>query len=505
MFSLHGTDMPESSDLYAALDLGSNSFHLLIASFSGNKMLVLDRHKDMVRFAAGLDDQDRLDEPTQQRALDSLARMAERLRNIPPEHIRVVGTNTLRSAGNASDFLKKAEDILGVPVNIISGTEEARLVYLGVACDFSPVDRRRLVIDIGGGSTEVVIGRDRPVLLESLSMGCVSFSKRYFPDGAVSEAAFRKAVKAAQQELSPYIKSLHGQWDEAVGSSGTIRTIGRIATANQWGDSGAITPEALQHMACAMTKVKQVSQLRLDGLPGERLEVFPGGLAILTALLQELEIDHLTPSEYALREGVIHDLAGRLHHHDIRNATITFFQRQYQVDAIHAERIASLALHWLHQVRDHIHYDYQEASNLLRWAAQLHEIGLSIAHGGYHKHGAYILSNADMPGFSRQEQARLSFLVLNQRRKPKKPEPTYDLNPDWLLVSLLRLACIFYRRRQLLTLPEGMRVEANARKLTLIIPGDWYRDNPLTAADLEDESQLMQTVGFYLAIKTGTA
>lgn len=494
--------MTTSPDLYAALDLGSNSFHLLIASFSGDKMRVLDRHKEMVRFAAGLDDHNQLDSSTQQRALDSLARMAERLRNIPSERIRVVGTNTLRSASNAAAFLQKAEDILGTPINIISGTEEARLIYLGVACDYSPADRFRLVIDIGGGSTEVVIGRDRPMLLESLSMGCVSFSRRYFPDELITEAVFCKAVKAAQQELSPHVEKLRGQWNEAVGSSGTIRTIGRIATANRWSIDGSITPESLQQMAAALIKAKRIGQLKLEGLPNERAAVFPGGLAILTALLQELEIERLIPSQYALREGVIHDLAGRFRHHDIRNNTIAFFQKQYHVDETHSDRIASLALHWLDQVRDHIHYSYQEAANLLRWAAQLHEIGLSIAHGSFHKHGAYILSHADMPGFSHQEQARLSFLVLNQRRKPKKPDPTYGLKPDWLLVSLLRLACIFYRRRQPRSLPQEIRLEVDMPTITLIIPDDWYQNNPLTAADLEDESPLMDAVGVYLCIKT---
>lgn len=494
--------MSVSSDLYAALDLGSNSFHLLIADFSGAKMRIVDRHKEMVRFAAGLDEHDRLDDATQQRALESLSRMAERLHNIPPHHIRVVGTNTLRAASNASTFLQKAEEMLGVPINIISGTEEARLIYLGVACDFSPAYRRRLVIDIGGGSTEIVIGQDRPTLLKSLPMGCVSSSRRYFSQGDISGSAFDKAVARAQQELAPHIDTLNGQWDEAVGSSGTIRAIGKIATLNQWSDDGAITPEALAHMASALLKAKRVGQLKLEGLSSNRTEVFPGGLAILTALMQELGIERLIPSEYALREGVIHDLAGRFQHRDIRISTIAYFQKQYQVDEVHAERIASLALHWHKQVCDDVDHDYQEAANLLRWAAQLHEIGLSIAHGSFHKHGAYILSHADMPGFSRQEQANLSFLVLNQRRKPKQPDPVYGLSPNWLLVSLLRLACIFYRRRQPRPLPEGMQITANTQTLTLTVPEAWYRSNPLSAADLADEIQLMKIVDFELIIQT---
>lgn len=485
-------------------------------------MQILDRHKDMVRFAAGLDERNQLDAATQQRALDSLARIAERLRNIPRERIRVVGTNTLRAASNAADFLRRAESVLGVPINIISGTEEARLIYLGTANDFSPDHRRRLVVDIGGGSTEIVVGTDQPELLQSLPIGCVSFSQRFFPDGAISSTAFDKAVEAAQQELSPHVERLHGQWDEAVGSSGTIRAIARIAAANRWSDGGAITPEALQRMSQALLQVrapqrvkpqqqvKNVRQLKLDGLPKERVDVFPGGLAILVAVMQELEIARLVPSEYALREGVIHDLAGRFEHRDTRIATIAYFQKQYQVDQAHAERVATLALHWLEQVREQLDCPYQEASNLLRWAAQLHEIGLSIAHGSFHKHGAYILQNADMPGFSRQEQGRLALLVLNQRRKPKIGDVkngalAENTQPGWMLVSLLRLACIFYRRRRPRSLPAGMSVSASAQGLRLTVPDSWNRANPLTAADLADEVLLMQTVGFTLTVETTTA
>lgn len=492
--------MPEP---YAALDLGSNSFHLLIAHFSGGKMQVLDRHKDNVRFAAGLDHQNRLDADTQQRALDSLARMAERLRDIPRERIRVVGTNTLRAACNAGAFLKQAESILRVPINIISGTEEARLIYLGTANDFSPHQRRRLVVDIGGGSTEIVIGLDQPSLLQSLPVGCVSFSRRFFSEGVISsDAAFQKAVKAAQQELSPHVERFRGQWEEAVGSSGTIRAVGRIAAANQWSEDGAITPAALQHMRRALQPIRRIQQLKLNGLSKERTDIFPGGLAILTAVMQELEIDRLMPSEYALREGVIHDLAGRFEHRDTRVATIAYFQKQYRVDQAHAERVATLALLWLEQVRDRLDYPYQDACNLLRWAAQLHEIGLSIAHGSFHKHGAYILRNADMPGFSRQEQARLAFLVLNQRRKPKPVEMMENMQPNWLLTSLLRLACIFFRRRQPRSVPPGMGVTAGSQGLTLTLPASWSRNNPLTTADLEDEVILMQAVGFTLTVVT---
>lgn len=495
--------MPQDapSEVYAALDLGSNSFHLQIGRFENNKLIVLDAHKDMVRFAAGLNDNDELTGEAQQRALDSLRKMAERLRGIPRDHIRIVGTNTLRTATNATEFLKQAEAILPAPINIISGTEEARLIYLGVASDFSPGAERRLVIDIGGGSTELVVGSHLPKTMESLDLGCVSFSRRFFPDGKLSEQGFKKASKAAAQELSPYITEFQNRWDQAVGASGTIRSIGRILAENNYADKLPITLQGLHALRDEMLVHKHADELNLKGLSDDRKPVIAGGLAILTALMEELDIKELHTSSYAIREGIIHDLAGRLHHHDTRESTINHLVSQYHIDTHQAQRVGDLAARWLPGIQDQVLTDPREAAQLLRWAAALHEIGLAIAHGGYHKHGAYILSNADMPGFSRQEQARLAFLVLNHRRKPKTDTAVYNVRPDWYLITLFRLACIVHRRRQPRSIPKDITLRTDSKQMLIRAPLTWLDKNPLTRADLEDEQELIKSAGVKLSIE----
>ncbi len=486
--------MSQNVDSYAALDLGSNSFHLLIASFKDDKLKIIDRHKDMVRLAAGLDDNNMLSEDAQQRALESLAKIANRLSGVPKKQIRVVGTNTLRAAANAAEFMAAAEATLGVPINIISGTEEARLVYLGVANDLAPESKTRLVIDIGGGSTELVTGDQNPKLLESLPMGCVSFSMRYFPNGVISEKQFKKAVNAARQLLSPYVEQFKDQWQEVVGSSGTIRSICNMAHEQGLSDVGHITRDGMETLKTQLLQAGHCSEIQVKGLSDDRRDVIAGGFAVLYALFEELQIPDMHVSTYAVREGILYDLAGRFFHRDKRDETIRHLIDQYRIDTRQADRVAELCQRWLPAIAEHLTTPVDEAENLLRWAAQLHELGLAIAHGGYHKHAAYILSNADMPGFSRQEQARLSLLVLNHRRKPKLPgSMTYGVAPDWLLVCVLRLACIFYRRRQAKALPAEITLHCQSpTSLRLSAPASWFDDNPLTAADLSDEADILK-------------
>ncbi|MBD2859282.1 exopolyphosphatase [Spongiibacter sp. KMU-158] len=495
--------MSQNTESYAALDLGSNSFHLLIASFKDNKLKIIDRHKDMVRLAAGLDENDFLSEDAQQRALDSLAKIANRLTDVPRKQIRVVGTNTLRAAENAGEFMRKAEAVLGVPINIISGTEEARLVYLGVANDLAPDNRTRLVVDIGGGSTELVTGDHHPKLLESLPMGCVSFSMRFFPNGSINEKQFNKAVSAARQLVSPYVEQFQDQWQEAVGSSGTIRSIANILSEQGLCDVGHITPDGLKAIKSQILQASHTSELKIQGLSDDRRDVFPGGFAVLYALFKEMNIPDMHVSTYAVREGILYDLAGRFFHRDKREETVRQLISQYRIDENQGNRVAELCTRWLPGIAEHLSTPVEEAENLLRWAAQLHELGLAIAHGGYHKHGAYILTNADLPGFSRQEQARLSLLVLNHRRKPKSPDNgTYGVSPDWLLVGLLRLACIFLRRRQTSLPSEEININSSgANQIEISLPQSWLDENPLTAADLEEEAALAQkSVGLQLEI-----
>lgn len=491
-----------SDEIYAALDLGSNSFHLLLARFDGRRLMVLDRYKDTVRLAAGLQEDGNLADEVMARALEALGKMAERIRPLPKSYVRVVGTNTLRAAKNRDVFLAKAEKILGVPINIISGLEEARLIYLGVAKDFTPEDKTRLVVDIGGGSTELVLGRNKPLKLESLYMGCVSFTRQFFPEGRVTRRAYEKALLAARSEVQGLASEFDvGNWDQAVGSSGTIRSIERVLDGMGLNRNHVITAEGLEALAQEVIAAKYSDLLELPGLDADRRSVFAGGLAVLHGVFDELQIAEMHVSVYAIREGIIYDLAGRLHQRDKRVETIERMMEQYRVDRAQARRVARLAMVLLDQVEHQIETEAEQARRLLQWAVDMHEIGLSIAHSGYHKHGAYIVANSDMPGFSRQEQQLLSFLVLNHRRK-LKPEPeAYGFVPDWRLVSVLRLACLFLRRRDSALVPaSGIRIGFSGGRCRLQLPAQWLDQHPLTREDLVQEKQLLAAVGLELSV-----
>jgi exopolyphosphatase/guanosine-5'-triphosphate,3'-diphosphate pyrophosphatase len=477
---------------------------VLLARFEGRRLVVLDRYKDSVRMAAGLQEDGNLSPDVMARALTALKKIAERIRPLPKSYVRVVGTNTLRAASNRDVFLVQAEKILGVPINIISGLEEARLIYLGVAKDFTPEDKTRLVVDIGGGSTELVLGRNKPLKLESLYMGCVAFSREFFPDGRISRRAYEKAVLAARSEVQGLVSEFGaGNWEQAVGSSGTIRSIERVLDGMGLNRNHVITPAGLAKLAEAVIAAKSVEQLALlPGLDADRAQVFAGGLAVLHGVFAELKIAAMHVSMYAIREGIIYDLAGRLHQRDKRVETIAHMMEQYRIDQAQARRVGRLAARLLAQVESRIDTEIGQARRLLQWAVDLHEIGLSIAHSGYHKHGAYIVANSDMPGFSRQEQQLLSFLVLNHRRK-LRPEPAaYGFVPDWRLVTVLRLACLFLRRRSAAQMGRGISLSFNGSRCRLKLPGQWLERHPLTREDLLQEKQLLAAVGIELALST---
>jgi exopolyphosphatase / guanosine-5'-triphosphate,3'-diphosphate pyrophosphatase len=490
-----------AEEVYAALDLGSNSFHVLLARFEGRRLVVVDRYKDSVRMAAGLQGDGNLSEDVMQRALRALEKIAERIRPLPKSYVRVVGTNTLRAAKNRDVFLAQAEKILGVPINIISGLEEARLIYLGVAKDFTPEDKTRLVVDIGGGSTELVLGRNKPLKLESLYMGCVAFSREFFPEGRITRRAYEKALLAARGEVQSLVSEFgKGNWDEAVGSSGTIRSIERVLDGMGLNQNHVITPSGLAKLAEAVIAAKNTELLELPGLDADRRPVFAGGLAVLQGVFAELKISAMHVSMYAIREGIIYDLAGRLNQRDKRVETIDHMMSQYCVDRAQVRRVGRLAGRLLDQVGNRLDTEIGQARRLLQWAVDLHEIGLNIAHSGYHKHGAYIIANSDMPGFSRQEQQLLSFLVLNHRRK-LRPEPAaYGFVPDWRLVTILRLACLFLRRRDAVFVRSGVELAFSGSRCRLKLPAKWLEQHPLTREDLLQEKQMLAAVGVDLVL-----
>ncbi|MCC2680511.1 MAG: Ppx/GppA phosphatase [Nitrosospira multiformis] len=495
--------MPEYSTL-AAVDLGSNSFRLQVARVEGRQLYPLDNLREMVRLAAGLTPDKRLDEDSQARALACLKRFSERLRGFPPHAVRAVATNTLRVAKNAAVFLKKAEAAMGFPIEVISGHEEARLIYLGVAHGLPASPDARLVMDIGGGSTEFIIGRRlKPVKLESLYMGCVSYSLRFFPGGRISRDAMNRAELSARSDIQAIAKEFSSEhWQLAYGSSGTARALGDIIRLNQLGNgssNGEITREGLENFRNHLLKVDDIKKLDLAGIRADRAPVIAGGFAIMSAAFSELGISQMAQGMGALRQGVLYDLLGRFHKHDMREVTVRQFMRRYHVDGAQARRVESTALLLGEQLLMAFLDDGEEHLQVLSWAARLHEVGISVAHSGYHKHSAYILGNADMPGFSQREQERLSMLALAHRGDIGKARGNMIEQPDFALLFALRLAALFHRSRCEMTLPR-LEVSLRGKEFSLCLERKWLERNLLTHNALLAEIEQWDALGFRFGI-----
>ena len=495
--------MSEYSTL-AAVDLGSNSFRLQVARVVGEQIYPLDSLGETVRLAAGLTADKQLDEDSQTRALDCLNRFGERLRGFPPHTVRAVGTNSLRVAKNAPAFLKKAEAALGFPIEVIAGREEARLIYLGVAHGLPVSKNNRLVVDIGGGSTEIIIGsRLKPVKLESLYMGCVSHSLRFFPDGKITKNAMKQAELAARTEVQTIAAEFSGdQWQDAFGSSGTARALGDILKLNNFGDGsskGDITAEGLESFRDYLLRVGDSRKFEIAGLRAERAPVIVGGFVIMAAVFSELGIRRMSQAMGALRQGVLYDLLGRFHNHDMREVTVRQFMRRYQIDPAQAGRVESLALVLAKQLLMGSPDELEDTLRILSWAARLHEVGISVAHSGYHKHSAYILGNADMPGFSKMDQAHLSLLALTHRGTLGKARGLVAAQSDLKLLFALRLAALFHRSRSDIELPR-LEVFLGNSECGLHIEREWLELNPLTDTALHTEIEEWATLGFNLRI-----
>jgi exopolyphosphatase/guanosine-5'-triphosphate,3'-diphosphate pyrophosphatase len=479
----------------AAVDLGSNSFHLVVAQFAGARLMVVDRLKEMVRLAAGLDEDNRIAPEVAERALACLARFGQRLQELPEANVRIVGTNTLRKARNGAEFVARAREALGHDIEIVSGREEARLIYLGVSHSLEDNWDRRLVADIGGGSTELVLGRQfHPERMESLYMGCVGWSREFFGDGRITGGAMKAAEMAARQELEPLETAFRARgWDSAIGASGTILAVQDVVSQAGWSRE-AITADALARLRERLVEAGSIDDLDLPGLPKARAAVFPGGVAILSALFRALGIERMQVSAGALREGLLWDLLGRRHQADIRERTVEDLTRRYHVDLDHALRVQDTALDLLEATADAWEIESAEAGAALRWAAQLHEIGMDIAHSQYHKHGSYLLQHMDMPGFSRTEQRKLAVLVRAHRRKfpSGEFEDVHIEDPTALrrLALLLRCAVVLHRARSPRQTPPIAGVQADPAGMHLIFPRHWLRNHPLTRLDLAEEAEM---------------
>lgn len=488
--------MAEQSTI-AAVDLGSNSFHCQIARVSGEQFFPLDSLREPVRLGAGLGKDKKLDDESQERALACLARFGERLRGLDPHGVRAIGTNTLRVAKNSKQFLRRARAALGFPIEVVAGREEARLIYLGVSHSLPASRDKRLVVDIGGGSTECIIGAGyKPLKLESLFMGCVSYSLRFFRDGRITKSALKEADLAARAELQPIIGSyIRGNWQQAVGSSGTIRSIAEILQLCGYSE-GPITLAGLDRLRSQLLRAGNMASVDLPGLRPDRQPVLVGGLAILYAVLDELNVSEMTPATGAMRQGILYDMLGRFHNHDMRDVTVEQFMQRYHVDAHQARRVSACATTLYERIAGDT--PDEDAPRLLGWAARLHEIGIPVAFSGYHKHSAYIISNADMPGFSREEQERLAMLVLCHRRSLKK---SWELLPgdDHMIVLALRLAVVLCRARRDTRFPP-LEVKNQGERLRLAFDAAWLESNPLTAAALREEVAEWTRLGYDIRV-----
>jgi exopolyphosphatase/guanosine-5'-triphosphate,3'-diphosphate pyrophosphatase len=491
-------------DVLAAVDLGSNSFHMVVARYSHGQLTIVDRLREMVRLAAGLDEQGRLDKDAVARAMEALERFGQRLRDMRAESVRVVGTNTIRKARRKAGFLERARAVLGHPIEIISGIEEARLIYSGVTHTMPLEPRRRLVVDIGGGSTECIIGEGyEPKALESLYMGCVGLSAQHFAEGRVSAKRFERALVTCQIELEPMQTAFRTLgWEQAVGSSGTVRAVGE-AIREMDEAATVITPAGIDALIERLVAAGNARDSGLAALSDERWPVFAGGLAILAAIFHALAISEMHIADGALREGLLYDMLGRYTDEDARERSVRSMAERFHVDSGQAERVEATALDFLAQVEEVWSLDDPLAEAVLRWAARLHEIGLDLSHASHHKHAAYLLENADMPGFPRDEQRLLACLVGSHRRKVALFR-LEELIPPWharapFLIVVLRLAVLLHRGRTRTPLP-AIRLVPRGRSLELHFPRGWLKHHRLTLADLAQEVEFLRPAGFRLRV-----
>jgi exopolyphosphatase/guanosine-5'-triphosphate,3'-diphosphate pyrophosphatase len=491
--------------LLAAIDLGSNSFRLAIGRVHEEggvrQIYQIDRLKETVRLAAGLNDNKVLSDEAIARALEILKRFGERLESFHPDRVRAVATNTFRVARNAPEIMPLAEAALGFPIEVIAGREEARLIYAGVNHTLPAAATKRLVVDIGGGSTEVIIGKqDEPLMMSSLYMGCVSYTRRFFPEGVIDAHTMGTAEISARRELEvitkPYKKL---GWQEAYGSSGTAKALAAILTEGGFSKKG-ITASGLKRLKQKLISTGRVVPADLPGIKFERADVLPGGLAIMSAFFDEMGIETMHTGDGALRLGVLVDLAGRSEAQDRRDETVKVFMKRYHVDARQASRVRRTA----HRLYDSLCPNtdaFDELRHAISWAADLHEVGMSISSNGYHKHGAYILNNADMPGFSKADQATVAMLVLAHTGKLAKVQPLVKSREQWMAVLSLRLAALLCRRREEVE-AIALSVSVKGNSIVTTTHRDWLAKHPLTDFSLHAEESEWQKVGMQFEVVT---
>jgi exopolyphosphatase/guanosine-5'-triphosphate,3'-diphosphate pyrophosphatase len=493
-----------TSPYIAAVDLGSNSFHMVIARIVKGDIQLLHREKQKVQLAEGLNEDLVLSEEAIERGLNVLRQFADTLQPFAPQSVRVIATYTLRRAKNAATFLRRAKTLFPFPIEVISGQEEARFIYQGVA-HFEHFSGKRLVIDIGGGSTEFAIGDGaQPLRLSSRNMGCVSYAKSHFPAGKISARRFNKAIIQAEQELEPIISSFRATgWQQVVGTSGTIKTLRDIVVNFGW-TNGPVELCHLLQLRDYLLNFDNSAELELTGLTDDRKLLLCSGLSILIAAFQMLQIEQLVYVDAALREGVLYEMSDRMQHLDIREQTMYSLLQRYDIDQAQANRVKGTALALLALVRDSWQLDDEDAL-LLGFAATVYEIGLHINSSGVQKHSAYILQNANLPGFNQEQQSLLACLVRFHRRKIRADEipyfSLYELPKVINLLVLLRLAVLLNQKRRDDFLPP-LTATAKVQYLQLQLAPEWLQLQSVLAADLLQEQKILKKIAFKLEIPT---
>lgn len=487
----------------AALDIGSNSFHLVVARVVAGSVQIVHRVKQKVRLAEGLSADYSLSDEAQQRGLAALSVVAESLQGFAPQDVRIVATYTLRKAINAKSFIRAASNILPYPIEVIGGNEEARLIYLGVA-HTNHDDGQRLVIDIGGGSTEFVIGEGfNPTLLRSLQMGCVSYTRRFFKHGELKAKAFDKAITAAQQELEMIDKKFtQAGWKVCIGTSGTIRSIIELAQqVNNKAKENCVTLADLTKLTKLCCDAGHLDKLALPELSEERRPVFAGGLAVLTAIFTSLQITEMEFSPAALREGVLYEMQEQFTHQDIRQRSAESLATRYDVDIEQARRVHATTLAIYQNIKADWKITGKQLKAMLGWAALLHEVGLQINTQGMQRHSGYILQHIDLPGFNQEQQKLIATLVRFHRKKIRPNDivefALFSTDDVHKLIAILRVAVLLNIKRQDDLLPE-MQFQVKGNSLQLGFPANWLAGKPIFSADLVSEANYIKALGLKL-------
>lgn len=476
---------------------------MIVGELRHGQLAIIDRIKETVRLSEGLDQGGSLTDAARSRALECLSRFGQRLRDMHASDVRTAGTNALRRASNSADFRKDAERALGHPIEVISGIEEARLIYKGVTESLPPNQGLRLVLDIGGGSTELILGQgSNPKALESLPVGCVSVTERFFKAGHIDRKSFDDARMAVRLDLRPIKAYFRDAADlESIGTSGTILSTEAVARAAGIVESHDLAPDTVEELIDRAIEFDNVTQLTLPGLSERRAQVWPGGLAILVELLEVLRVKRLMVSDGALREGLLYDLMGRLHDEDARERSVDALVRRFNTDESQGARVAGTAARLLQQCAEEWQIESPLAPKFLQWGARLHEIGLDISHDGFQRHGAYIAENADLPGFPRSEQAVLAFVIATQRGSMDLQE-LEKLPVSWrevaLRISVVHRLAVLLNRSRSSQEPPHIRFEVSGKSLKLKFPNEWLAANPLTVADLNRERKYLSNAGYEL-------